>query len=274
MSAKAVSTAVKDAPPPALSESQALMAMIERVASNPEIDLDRFDRLIKMRNDLADRENKAAYAASMSRAQGRMGPVVATLRNDQTKSNYADLAAIAEAITPIYTEEGLSISFSTIPSEPDHQGIQAEVFHASGYSRIYDFQVPLDGAGIRGNANKTATHAYGSTLTYGRRYAKLMIFDIATKDDKDGNQSKKETIVKDFNALRELLIKTGVTEQWVCQHNSIGELEDMNQQQYEEAWTGLNAKLRKIAMTPRGRAEIASRVEAARKNAGSTADGE
>ena len=40
---------------------------------------------------------------------------------------------------------------------------------------------------MKGTQNKTATHAFGSTMSYGRRYLKLMIFDVATTDEDDGN---------------------------------------------------------------------------------------
>jgi hypothetical protein len=43
--------------------------------------------------------------------------------------------------------------------------------------------------GPKGNQNKTATHGFGSTMSYGRRYLICLIFNITlTNEDQDGNQ--------------------------------------------------------------------------------------
>jgi hypothetical protein len=40
--------------------------------------------------------------------------------------------------------------------------------------------------GAKGGETKTATHGFGSSMSYGRRYLTLLIFNISTTDD-DGN---------------------------------------------------------------------------------------
>ena len=62
-----------------------------------------------------------------------------------------------------------------------------ELAHRAGFTKHYRIDVPIDATGMAGKVNKTKTHAMGSTLSYGRRYLKLMAFDIATGDDDDGN---------------------------------------------------------------------------------------
>ena len=54
------------------------------------------------------------------------------------------------------------------------------------------FDLALDGVGLKGNPNKTAVQASGSTISYGRRYLKLMVFDVVlTNEDNDGNAPEK-----------------------------------------------------------------------------------
>ena len=67
-------------------------------------------------------------------------------------------------------------------------GVRCKVRHESGFAEVHDFNIPIDAAGSQGKVNKTHTQAYGSTFTYGRRYATCGVFNIATKDDADGNK--------------------------------------------------------------------------------------
>jgi hypothetical protein len=47
--------------------------------------------------------------------------------------------------------------------------------HTAGHSRHYQADVPIDNTGPKGAQNKTMTHGFGSALSYGRRYLKLLI---------------------------------------------------------------------------------------------------
>ena len=95
------------------------------------------------------------------------------------------------AITPIYTAEGISISFDTADSPTvGLKRIIAIVSHSQGHSRHYHLDIPLDDAGAQGKVNKTAVQATGSSNSYARRYLVCMIFNVTTEDDNDGNKDK------------------------------------------------------------------------------------
>lgn len=190
---KAVAKSVEatEVAPIAQQESAALISMIERASRDPSVDMDKFERLIAVTERIEARRAEAAFNAAMSEVQAKLKPVARKLQNSQTNSKYADLAAISEAADPIIHEGGFGFITSEFQSSlPNHLGVRAKVTHAAGHSETHDFNVPVDGTGLKGNPNKTATHAYASTLTYGRRYAKCCVFDIATKNDMDGNSAK------------------------------------------------------------------------------------
>lgn len=173
---------------PAPVESAALVHMIERAARDPSIDMAKMERLFEMHERVAARAAERAFNTSMSAAQAELIPVARRHRNTHTNSMYADIAAIAEAAMPVVHQHGFGLSFSEFRSElPDHLGVACEVTHAGGHCKRYEFNVPIDAAGAQGKVNKTRTQAYGSTATYGRRYATCMIFNVATKNDVDGN---------------------------------------------------------------------------------------
>lgn len=186
--AKATKLEVVEQP---MSEGAALMRMLENAARDPAVDIEKMERAAALVERREQRQAEAAFNTAMAAAQFEMTPVAKNARNSQTNSNYADIGALADAITPIYTKHGFGPSFGTDTSPiPGYIRIVCDLSHSAGFSRRYHIDLPLDNAGIAGEVNKTDTHAIGSTLTYGRRYIKLMMFDIATKDDKDGNKPK------------------------------------------------------------------------------------
>lgn len=185
---KAIVAAQDTAPVPA--EPVSILAVIERAALNPEIDVDKMERLLSMHERIVAKQAEAAFNAAMTAAQAEMPRVLRDATNDQTRSTYARLETVNAKIIPVATKHGLSLSFGT--ADPPAEGlirITLTVAHIQGHSRLYHVDVPLDLTGMKGNQNKTATHAFGSTISYGRRYLTLLAFNISVaNEDVDGNQ--------------------------------------------------------------------------------------
>ena len=89
-------------------------------------------------------------------------------------------------------------------------GVRWTLRHQSGHEESDVAEVPIDDKGMKGNANKTQTHAFGSTASYARRYLFCMIFDVATSDDNDGNSHAAHATVsaEQFIELRDLIAET------------------------------------------------------------------
>ena len=176
-----------------------LVQALAAAASDPRTDMDKMERLFAMHQTMLKQQAEAAFNDAMSRAQAKILPVANNALNEHTRSRYAKLAAINKAITPIYTAEGLAVSFDSYKPEFDKDGkeinqpeqgwhrIIAIVSHKEGHSRRYHLDLPLDDAGAKGAVNKTGVQAMGSTTSYGRRYLVCMIFNVATEDDNDGS---------------------------------------------------------------------------------------
>lgn len=172
-----------------------MVSMIERIAMDPNVPIDRLERMmdLKDRHDDGIRRDRAEHArqvynSAMSRAQSEMPTVVRSKKNDHTRSTYADLSDIEEQAMPIAYKYGFSVSFT--PAGTDDRGnllIDWCVMHEDGHTREGQAGFPLDAAGSQGKANKTGIQAMGSTMTYARRYLVCNLFNIATDDDTDGN---------------------------------------------------------------------------------------
>ena len=230
-----------------------MVAMIERIAMDPSIPLDRLEKMLDMKERMEDRaredqdrQAKKAYFAAMASCQAEIPVVAKSRKNTHTNSTYADLAAIEEQAMPVIHRHGFSVSFQ--PDGYNQKGelrILWEIAHAEGYSRNGVGEIPVDAAGSQGKVNKTGTQAFGSTATYGRRYLMCMIFNIATGDDDDGNSSTKAdtgnaNITEDqFRKLQELIEKAGVDEGVVLASEKISALHFLPQSRFD----GLSHKL-------------------------------
>lgn len=177
-------------PTPPQGEAGAVMAMIERLARDPNADVEKVERLMAMRSASIMRDREDAFNAAMARAQKRMVAVAKDAANASTRSRYASFPALDRAVRPIYAEEGFSLSYDT--GDAPHQEMVRVLCYVSGhgYTRTYHADMPADGKGAKGGDVMTKTHAMGSAFTYGQRYLLKFIFNLATIDrDDDGNSA-------------------------------------------------------------------------------------
>lgn len=172
-----------------------MIAFMERMAVNPDVTIDKMERMLQMQERILDRNAEQSFSSDMVAAQSLMPAIKTTSWNDQTKSNYAKLDAIVTQASPVWTKAGFALSFAEDDC-PNKEMIRVvcDVRHREGHCVRYHHDLPLDDSGIKGTTNKTATHATGSTMSYGRRYLTCMIFNIATGDDVDGNQPVQQFI--------------------------------------------------------------------------------
>ncbi|MEM1371393.1 MAG: ERF family protein [Pseudomonadota bacterium] len=212
-----VEAGIAPANEPVTDQGSAILSIIERVALNPDADIDKMERLFAMHERMADQQREAAYNKAMAMAQAEMPKVVANCYNDQTKSRYANIVAIADAALPVIHRHGLAVSVSQAGQQTEqYMPIKCEVLHIEGHCRTYDFNVPIDSTGIAGKVNKTKTHAFGSTLQYGRRYAICCILNVTVGQDDDGNGGGKTLTERQVDELRALCEAKHIPPSEVC----------------------------------------------------------
>jgi hypothetical protein len=154
------------------------------------------ERLDLQAREERDREAEQAYYRAMAACQSNLKVVTRNRENTHTRSHYADLAALANSADPIIHEHGFTTSYQ--PAGTAENGdllIQWTIAHTAGHVKTGIAAFPPDKAGSQGTANKTPIQAQGSTFSYGRRYLKMMHFDIATGDDTDGNAGATSTTI-------------------------------------------------------------------------------
>jgi hypothetical protein len=188
------------------SEASALIAVIERAARDPNVDIAKMERLFAMRKEIATEVAEAAFNQAMTECQSEMRAISADAENKQTHSKYATYAKLDKALRPIYTKHGFSISYDETDSpKPEHIRVLAYVSHTGGFTRTYRTDMPADGKGAKGGDVMTKTHAAGAAKSYGSRYLLKGIFNVAVgEDDRDGNEPLEtisQTQAADLKAL-------------------------------------------------------------------------
>lgn len=242
------------APVAPVSESAAIFQIIERAARDPNVDIDKMQRLMEMREREMARIAQVEFNKAMKAAQAEMPQVVRDADNDQTKSRYARYETISEAIQPVITKHGFSLTFSEgTPAKENHIRVVCDVMHDAGHVKQYHADIPFDNVGMKGNANKTNTHAYGSTKSYGKRYLKCDIFDVALKNEDDDGNAGGGTVERErineaqLKRLRALLEETDSDIEKFCQLGKIDALPDMLAADFDSAIRLLEQKKAKLA---------------------------
>jgi hypothetical protein len=174
-------------PLPAQQIQELSPAALLQIALSHQAGIDVIERLAVLCRENAAREAEVAFNESLSRAQAAITRIAPDLTNPQTQSQYASYPALDRIIRPIYTREGLNLSFDTDDSPLElHVRVVCWVSLGS-HTRKYKIDVPCDGKGARGGDVMSKTHAVASAVSYGMRYLLKCIFNLAIGRDDDGN---------------------------------------------------------------------------------------
>lgn len=184
-----VEVAPKQPQLPVVSEATALIQAIERAALNPQVDIEKMERLFAMQKEIMARQAETEFNAAMAVAQSQIPTIKGHKKNTQTGSFYADLVAVCDVAMPIITKHGFSLSFSQgdCPIEGRIR-INLQCAHARGHSRHSHWDAPIDTVGIKGVQNKTQIHGEASSFSYAQRYLTKLAFNLRIEgEDNDGN---------------------------------------------------------------------------------------
>lgn len=222
-----------------------IIQVIERAALNPNIDVEKMERLLAMQERIIDREAKQEFSHAMNACQTAMEPIAADARNPQTKSKYASYQALDKVLRPIYTEHGFSLTFNTAEGAPENNiRVVCDVLHGSGCERRYQADMPADGKGAKGGDVMTKTHAAGSAMTYGMRYLLKMIFNVTIgEDDDDGNKGGTEKISPEqADELLKLADDLKVNKVLFCKYHKVKSFHDLSAANFNAAKAAIEKK--------------------------------
>ena len=238
--------------PPPNGDSQELVAMLERLALNPDVPVDKLERLLDMQERIHAKQAESEFNIALTAAQSEVGRISADAENPQTHSKFASYSKLDRVMRPIYTKHGFALSFGTSdPPATDMIRVICYLSHRAGHTRMYHVDMPADGKGPKGADVMTKTHAAGSAMSYGMRYLLKMMFNIAIGEDRDGNNPPVDTKtiterqVADLDALlSEVGYGDGEKRQRFLRAFKIGKLEDIPAINYAAVVRQVEAKRR------------------------------
>jgi hypothetical protein len=182
--------------PPSDSPSK-ILALIGRIALNPDADVEKLERMMAMYERLKAKEAELAYNA----AKGRILKKLAGIKIVKNRSvlheieqgkpqkgayeafKYAPLEEIDKHLRPLLAQEDMDLSYSDEPREGGEILIRGRLKHLPGGHYEDSFMpAPPDTTG-----GKSKVQAVGSTNSFLRRYVACNIFNIVVVgDDDDG----------------------------------------------------------------------------------------
>lgn len=185
-------------------ESAALISVIERAARDPNVDVDKFERLMAMKERVEAANAKKAFNSAIADAKGEI-PVIHKNATGHNSKKYADFSAYAKVVDPILAKHGLTYRFRT--KQEDKINVTCILSHADGYSEETTLAAAPDTSG-----NKNAIQAIGSALTYLQRYSLVQALGLAASEDDDGLAfDSAKTLQEWVDELRKVAIEEGMT---------------------------------------------------------------
>ena len=165
----------------------AAIGMFERLATDPNVDVDKLERLIQMQERILTHQARAAFNTAFAVMQGEIPTVEERGKTD--KGRYARLEDIIEIVRPILRNHGFTLSHRTEWPDAKTVRVIGILRHREGHEVTSEFLSCADTSG-----SKNAIQALGSAVSYGRRYTTKDLLNIVTTDeDDDGKRSGKAT---------------------------------------------------------------------------------
>lgn len=125
---------------------------------------------------MSDNISLGKLAEALAKAQGQMKPALKDSINPHFRSAYADLNACWSAIREPLSSNGLAV-IQNVSSDASGVTVETMLVHSSGEHIQSKCWLPV--------AQKTP-QAYGSAITYARRYSLSALVGLSAEDD-DGN---------------------------------------------------------------------------------------
>ena len=166
-----------------------VMLVIERVASNPDADIAKLERLIELKRTIDMDRARGEFFAAFAEMQGEIPEVTEKGEikvEGSVRSRFAKNEDIQRVVKPILRRHGFALSFrNEWMADMKALKVIGILSHRSGHSERDEFIAAADTSG-----SKNAIQALGSTRSYGQRYTTIALLNIATREDDDGHKSE------------------------------------------------------------------------------------
>lgn len=235
-----------------MAEASATISLIERLALDPRVDVDKLERLMLMQERAVARSAKASYAAALAEMQPNLptveqnGRIIIREKNGDKivqSTPYALWADINEAIKPALAAHGFALSFRNGTTPEGKITVTGVLSHRDGHSEETTIVLMHDSTGSKNNVQ-----AIGSSISYGKRYTAGMLLNITSRApgeaDDDGKAAGASPTITDEQAQQINLLAAEVRANidLFTKHFKIECIPDLPADKFDEAMRMLEAK--------------------------------
>jgi len=168
--------------------SDPILLMIANAARDPAVDIEKFERLMALRERAGQADARRSFFAALAKAKGEFGPIIKKRVVDyehksgdgKTNYKYEDLADVGVVVDPVLSKYGLSFRHKS-SQEGSKIKVTCILSHEDGYSEETSLEGVEDKSGM-----KNPNQAIASTVTYLQRYTLKEALGIGAGRDDDG----------------------------------------------------------------------------------------
>lgn len=233
-----------------ITEANAMLGIIERAARDPNVDIEKMERLYSMKERMDSARAKSAFDAALAAMQPKL-PVVdkrgkITIKDKADKETviqstpYALFEDINIAIAPILAEFGFAVSFRT--SAETKVKVTAILSHRDGHREETSLELMHDSTG-----SKNSVQAIGSSVSYGKRYTMCAILNITVKGEDDDAKKAGEVPISEEQEkeLNDLIRSTKTDERKFLQYLGCKAIYEIPASHFNKAKRALESKVQK-----------------------------
>lgn len=248
---KKVEAATEVVPAAPMSETAAIMSMIQRMSTDPTVSIERVEQAFAFYEKVQASQARKAFDAAMAAAKADLPVILKNRRvsygegSKKTQYDHEDLGGIARAIDPILAKHGLSYRYRTSSKLNEPVTVTCIIAHEQGY-----FEETTLSAGRDDSGGKNAIQAIGSSVTYLQRYTLKAALGLAAAKDDDAKTAEATpddlaTISADqIQQLELLLTETSANRAGFLGMANAESVGDILAKDFEGLKTILNAKKR------------------------------
>ena len=219
-----------------------MLAVIERVAANPDVDPAKMMALLELQERMMTRQAEINFNQALARLPAMRVKKNGRVSLGQGKGSYpfARWEDIDTIIRPLLSEEGFTLGFTSADRQGDGGGlvVTGTLRHRDGHSICASMGLPLDTGPGRNNLQ-----AKGSSLSYGKRYCAEMLLNIVREgDDNDGAGADEMIGDEECQKLSVALTETKSDLTAFLQWMGVAAIPEIRQRDLTRAWNMLNQK--------------------------------
>jgi len=227
------------------ADSATEVGRLLELAINKDLDADKLERLVAMKERMEDRQAAQEFNAAFGRFQDQCPTIVknktakiATKSGASFGYRYADLEQVAKLLREPLRDNGLSYSFDTEQGERSIV-VTCQVRHIGGHCEQSTVTIPID-TGARMSMAQTV----GSAMMYAKRNALINALGLTACDDADddgaGGESDPEPITAaQVVELEQLIADSGADRVRFLKFAGVSDLEQIT----SGAFPGIKSKL-------------------------------